>query len=158
MRKKNKWLKHGILLIVVLIGSGMILLSSYVLQYDKQLMAYQNSLTQLPEVSEVLEISEYYGKDSYYVAKVLLTTDKEYYYFIKDNTVEYSYPVEELITGEQAAQKSLSILGQGEIKHYYLGIYEEKPIYEVLISVGNEEYYFIIDAKTSDVLLQYSLK
>ena len=62
MRKKNKWLKHGILLIVVLIGSGMILLSSYVLQDDKQLMAYQNSLTQLPEVSEVLEISEYYGK------------------------------------------------------------------------------------------------
>ena len=39
-----------------------------------------------------------------------------------------------------------------------LGIYEEKPIYEVLISLGNEEYYFIIDAKTSDVLLQYSLK
>lgn len=157
MRKKNKWLKRSILFIVVLLASGIILFASYVLQYNKQLMVYQESLAQLPEVSQVLEISEYYGKESYYVAKVLLTTDKEYYYFIKDNTVEYSYPVEELITGEQAAQKSLSILGQGEIKHYYLGIYEEKPIYEVLISLGNEECYFIIDAKTSDVLLQYSL-
>ena len=69
-----------------------------------------------------------------------------------------SYPVEELMTPEQAAQKALSLIAQGIVKHYYLGIYDEKPVYEVLVSLGDEEHYIIIDAKTGDVLLQFDIK
>ena len=158
MNKKNKWLKRSVLLIIVILCSGLILLASYVLQYNKTLMTYQKSLANLPEVSEVLEIAEYSGQVQYYVAKVLLTSNKEYYYFIKDNTVDFSYPVEVLMTPEQAAQKALSLIGQGIVKHYYLGIYDEKPVYEVLVSLGDEEHYIIIDAKTGDVLLQFDIK
>lgn len=158
MNKKNKWLKRSVLLIIVILCSGLILLASYVLQYNKKLMTYQKSLANLPEVSEVLEIAEYSGQEQYYVAKVLLTSNKEYYYFIKDNTVDFSYPVEELVTPEQAEQKALSMVNQGTSKHYYLGIYDGKPAYEVLVSSGDKDNYILIDAKTGDVLLQFDIK
>lgn len=51
MNKKNKWLKRSVLLIIVILCSGLILLASYVLQYNKTLMTYQKSLANLPEVS-----------------------------------------------------------------------------------------------------------
>ncbi len=158
MNKKNKRLKRIVLLIIVILFSGLILLASYVLQQNKQLMTYQKSLTNLPEVSQVLSISEYYGEDPYYVAKVLLTTNQEYYYFVKDNTVEYSYPIEDLMTAEDATQKALSVVGNGITKHYYLGIYDGKPAYEVLISLEKQEEYVIIDAQTGEVLLQFVAK
>ena len=63
MNKKNKWLKRSVLLIIVILCSGLILLASYVLQYNKTLMTYQKSLANLPEVSEVLEIAEYSGQE-----------------------------------------------------------------------------------------------
>lgn len=118
-------------------------------------MTYQKSLTNLPEVNQVLEISEYSGTESYYVAKVVLTTNQEYYYFIKDNIVEYSYPVDELITSNQAAQEALKTIGEGTVTHYYLGIYEQNPVYEVSISSINGEEYVIVDAKNGEVLLQF---
>ena len=83
MNKKNKWLKRSVLLIIVILCSGLILLASYVLQYNKTLMTYQKSLANLPEVSEVLEIAEYSGQEQYYVAKVLLTSNKEYTILLK---------------------------------------------------------------------------
>ncbi|MDE5977353.1 MAG: PepSY domain-containing protein [Turicibacter sp.] len=156
MNKKNKFLKRSILLIIVIIGSSLLLFSSYVLKYPNQLMTYQASLAHLPEVSEVLEIAMYEGQEEYYVAKVLLTSGKEYYYFIKDNTVEISCPVEEIMTPEQAEQKALALV-QGRSKHYYLGIYDESIIYEVLISANDYECYVILDAKTGDVLLQFEI-
>lgn len=90
MNKKNKWLKRAVLLIVVLLAMGVISFASYVLKYDKQLLTYQESLSKLPEVKKVLEISQYNGEEQYYVAKVQLTSGKDYYYFIKDNTVKLS--------------------------------------------------------------------
>ena len=88
----------------------------------------------------------------------MLTSNKEYYYFIKDNTVDFSYPVEELMTPEQAAQKSPVADSARHSKTLLLRIYDEKPVYEVLVSLGDEEHYIIIDAKTGDVLLQFDIK
>lgn len=155
MKKKNKRLKRSLLLIIVIVTSSILILASYVLQYNKQLMTYQKSLTNLPEVNQVLEISEYSGTESYYVAKVVLTTNQEYYYFIKDNIVEYSYRVDELITSNQAAEKALKTIGKGTVTHYYLGIYEQNPVYEVSISSTNGEEYVIVDAKNGEVVLQF---
>lgn len=76
MKSKNRWLKRFVLLIIVLIISGFLLLFSYVMGHEKSLMNYQSSLSKLPEVEQVLEISEYQGIDAYYVAKVLLTRDR----------------------------------------------------------------------------------
>ena len=45
MNKKNKWLKRAVLLIVVLLAIGVISFASYVLQYDKQLLTYQESVS-----------------------------------------------------------------------------------------------------------------
>ena len=106
---------------------------------------------------EVLEIAEYSGCRAVLCGKSLLTSNKEYYYFIKDNTVDFSYPVEELMTPEQAAQKALSLIAQGIVKHYYLGIYDENQFMGALV-LGDEEHYIIIDAKTGDVLLQFDIK
>ena len=63
MNKKNKWLKRAVLLIVVLLAIGVISFASYVLQHDKQLLTYQESLSNLPEVKKVLEISQYNGEE-----------------------------------------------------------------------------------------------
>lgn len=154
MKKKNKRLRRIILFIMVIIASVLIMLASYVLQQNKHLMTYQKSLAKLPEVDQVLEISEYSGMESYYVAKVLLTTDLEYYYFIKDDIVEYSYPVTDLMTAQQAVKQALAS-HQGTVTHYYLGIYDEKPVYEVEISSTRGEEYVIVDAQSGDIVLQF---
>ena len=44
------------------------------------------------------------------------------------------------------------------IKHYYLGVYGETPIYEVLVTNDKGDFYVILDAKTSEVLLQFKAK
>ena len=158
MNKKNKWLKRSVLLIIVLLAIGVISFTSYVLTYDKQLLTYQKSLAKLPEVEKVLEISQYNGEEQYYVAKVQLTSGKEYYYFINDNTVKVSCEVNELITKKQVEEKGASLVDQGVIKHYYLGDYDEVPVYEVLVSDDKADYYVIMDAKSAEVLLQFKAK
>lgn len=158
MNKKNKWLKRSVLLIIVLLAIGVISFTSYVLTYDKQLLTYQKSLAKLPEVEKVLEISQYNGEEQYYVAKVQLTSGKEYYYFINDNTVKVSCEVNELITKKQVEENVASLVDQGVIKHYYLGVYDEVPVYEVLVSDDKADYYVIMDANSAEVLLQFKAK
>ncbi len=158
MNKKNKWLKRAVLLIVVLLAIGVISFASYVLKYDKQLLTYQESLSKLPEVKKVLEISQYNGEEQYYVAKVQLTSGKDYYYFIKDNTVKLSCETKDLMTKKQVEEKVANVIDQGVIKHYYLGVYGETPIYEVLVTNDKGDFYVILDAKTSEVLLQFKAK
>lgn len=155
MNLKSKWLKRIVLSIIVVILSSLLILFSYVLGHEKSLMDYQESLAQLPEVERVVEIAEYNGTESYYVAKVLLVNEDEHYYFIKENVVEYNIPVEELITGGEAANRALSFAGSGTVKHYYLGLENKKPIYEVMLSAEKGEQYLMIDAKTGELISHF---
>ena len=157
MNSKSKWLKRIVLAIIVVILSSVLILFSYVFGHEKGLMDYQKSLAQLPEVERVLEIAEYNGTESYYVAKVLLTNESEYYYFIKENVVEYNIPVEELITGEEAANRAVSFAESGTVKHYYLGLENQKPIYEVMLSAEKGEQYLVIDARTGDLVSHFMI-
>lgn len=86
-------------------------------------MNYQSSLSKLPEVEQVLEISEYQGIDAYYVAKVLLTNETEQYYFIKDNVVVYQVEINKILSTDAIVNKALSLTGSGKVKHYYLGFW-----------------------------------
>ena len=63
--------------------------------------------------------------------------------------------MDELITSNQAAEKALKTIGKGTVTHYYLGIYEQNPVYEVSISSTNGEEYVIVDAKNGEVVLQF---
>ena len=155
MNTKTNWLKRMVLTIIVVILSSVLVLFSYVFGHEKGLMNYQASLSKLPEVESVIRISEYGGMESYYVAQVVLINGSEQYYFIKDNVVEYHVPVEDLLTGEQAASYAMSNVGSGIVKHYYLGIKDETPIYEVMISSDKGEHYVIIDAKTGKLVSHF---
>ncbi len=158
MNTKTKWLKRMVLTIIVVILSALLILFSYVLGYEKGLMNYQASLSKLPEVESVVRISEYNGVESYYVAEVVLINGSEQYYFIKDNVVEYHVPVEELLTGEEAASYAMANVGAGIVKHYYLGIEDETPIYEVMISSDKGEHYVIVDAKTGKLVSHFIIE
>ncbi len=87
-----------------------------------------------------------------------MTSGKDYYYFIKDNTVKLSCETKDLMTKKQVEEKVANVIDQGVIKHYYLGVYGETPIYEVLVTNDKGDFYVILDAKTSEVLLQFKAK
>ncbi|EFF63013.1 hypothetical protein GMA92_02675 [Turicibacter sanguinis] len=155
MKSKNRWLKRFVLLIIVLIISGFLLLFSYVMGHEKSLMNYQSSLSKLPEVEQVLEISEYQGIDAYYVAKVLLTNETEQYYFIKDNVVVYQVEINKILSTDAIVNKALSLTGSGKVKHYYLGFLDENPIYEVLVTTSEGEEYVILNALDGELISHF---
>lgn len=155
MKSKNRWLKRLVLLLIVAVVSAIFLLFSYVMGHEKGLMNYQASLSKLPEVRQVLEISEYHGTDSYYVAKVLLTNETEQYYFIKDNVVEHHIETNKVMDIDSIVNKALSIVGNGKVKHYYLGFLNEDPIYEVLVTTTKGEEYVILNALNGELISHF---
>lgn len=146
MKSKNRWLKRLVLVIVLVAVSAILLLFSYVMGHERGLMNYQASLSKLPEVKQVLEISEYHGLESYYVAKVLLKNETEQYYFIKDNIVAHHIETNKVKDIDSIISKALSVVGNGKVKHYYLGFLNEDPIYEVLVTTSKGEEYVILNA------------
>ncbi|MGL4337550.1 MAG: hypothetical protein ACRCST_11730 [Turicibacter sp.] len=157
MKHKKKWPKRIFLLVTTLILCGAMLLGSYVYGYEKELMTYQASLAKLPEVTKVLEISKYKGVEEYYVAKVILTNETEQYYFIKDNIVVYNIVASELLSIEQLEKRVNELVSDALIKHYYLGIHEEKPIYEILLSSQGRELYLIVNAIDGSMISKVTL-
>lgn len=155
MKSKNRWLKRFVLLIIVLIISVVLLLFAYVMGHEKSLMDYQSSLSKLPEVEQVLEISEYQGVDAYYVAKVLLTNETEQYYFIKDNVVTYQVETNKVLSIDVIVNKALTVTGSGKVKHYYLGFLDENPVYEVLVTTSKGEEYVIVNALDGDLISHF---
>lgn len=155
MKSKNRWLKRFVLLIIVLIISVVLLLFAYVMGHEKSLMDYQSSLSKLPEVEQVLEISEYQGVDAYYVAKVLLTNETEQYYFIKDNVVTYQVETNKVLSIDVIVNKALAVTGSGKVKHYYLGFLDENPVYEVLVTTSKGEEYVMVNALDGDLISHF---
>lgn len=155
MKSKNRWLKRLVLLIIIVAISAIMLLFAYVMGYEKSLMTYQSSLSKLPEVKQVLEISEYNGVESYYVAKVLLTNETEQYYFIKDNVVDYHIETSKVIAVDSMLNKAISVTGSKKVKHYYLGYLDEKPIYEVLVTTDTGEEYVILNALDGELISHF---
>lgn len=155
MKSKNRWLKRIVLVVIVIIISTILLLFAYVMGREKSLMDYQASLAKLPEVNQVLEISEYQGLDTYYVAKVMLTNDTEQYYFIKDNIVVYHMETSEVMAIDSLLNKALIVTGNGKVKHYYLGFLEERPIYEILITTDKGEEYVILNAVDGELISHF---
>ncbi|HAX72641.1 MAG TPA: hypothetical protein DCY20_03885 [Firmicutes bacterium] len=157
MKRKNKWPKRIFLIVLTVIASFTTMLLAYVAGYEKDLMVYQESLAKLPEVNSVLEIAKYNGTEQYYVAKVKLINETEHYYFIKDNVVEYNVETKNILSTDVIVNNVMNQI-QGDIKHYYLGIHEEKPIYEVVVSTQNQEVYVLVDAMSGELVATYELK
>ncbi len=145
------WLKRLVLICLTLVLSFSMILSAYVIKKEHELKEYATSLTMLPEVNEVLSISTFQGSNMYYVAKVRLQNETEQYYFIQDDVVVYHQDVTEFLAIETILSAAQRVV-QGDVKHYYLGLFEDRPIYEVVIGTSNAEHYVIVDAITADVV------
>ena len=149
--KRTRWIKRIILTILTIVICSLVLLSSYVIKEEQGLQDYATSLSELPEVERVEKISTFSGDEFYHVAKVKLKNETIQYYFIKDNEVVHYenelnlMPLDKILT---VANSRVS----GVVKHHYLGMFEERPIYEVLIGTTSSEVYVLIDAKSGEVI------
>jgi len=161
MKKKKKinykWLKWSVLgAIAVVIALGIMLLI-YVAGHQDNLSSYQQSIENLVEVDQVLDFSHYTGQEAYFVARIQRTDGEQYYYFVKDDIVAHQVLVADVITADIAQSVAMESVGSGSILSHQLGIYHDKPIYEVKLRTNEGTDYVIINALTMEIVFQFTL-
>ena len=152
-----KWIKRCL---VTLLIFGILLVGSlvlYVEEENKAIEQYATSLSALPEVESVQRISKFNGTKTYYVADVTLKSGIEHVYFIhNDQVVHYEPKVN--IQPINKVLEAVRAINENPVAHYYLGMYEDQPVYEVAVTSKNKTHYVIVDAKTAEVLDEFEIK
>ena len=173
MLKKIKWTLLGLIAIVIIIGSYVISLVRYAEGEVVNLENYTASILALPEVESINSIHRFNGLESYIVASVVHEGGQDVYFFVRDVQVQHYFFADDLINEEEANAIAHSLTSNGEIIKTQLGILEgveffedqtddddeeeEKgmPIFEVQIAVEDAIYYIVINALTSEVILNF---
>ena len=173
MLKKIKWTLLGLVAILIIIGSYVISLVRYAEGEVASLESYTASILALPEVDSINSIHRFNGLESYIVASVVHESGQDVFFFVHDVQVQHYFFADELID-EAEANAIAHNLRNGEIIKTQLGILEgvtifedqtdddddedeEKgmPIFEVQIAVEDAIYYVVINAQTSEVILNF---
>ena len=173
MLKKIKWVLLGLAAIAIIIGTYVVSLVRYAEIEATALDNYVASILAMPEVVSVQSIHRFNGLESYIVASVEHESGQDVYFFVRDGNVEYYFIASELINDGDANMIAQSLVRNGEIINTQLGILEgvaifedqtEKdeaqgiPIFEV--QIGNEDvvHYVVINAWTSEVILNFEME
>ena len=152
-----KWIKRCL---VTLLIFGVVLFASlilYVEQEETTVEQYAASLSALPEIESVQRISKFNGTKTYFVADVTLKSGVKHVYFIHEDQVVHYEPK----TNIQPVNKILEAVravNENPVAHYYLGMYEDQPVYEVAVTSKHATHYVIVDAKSAEILDEFEIK
>jgi len=152
-KRLKKRLMGGIAIVVALLIAGLSL-AVMAKQQENQLLAYARSLGNLPEVGQVLAISEFVSHEPAIVARVELVSGEEHLYFIQEDTVVLQLPASEILA---PAAVMNDVFGTTEIVRYSLGLYGERAIYELVANTESGVNYVWVDARTGDIILSFVL-
>lgn len=148
-----KWL--GLILIIIMVWIVSFLI--YVGREHSERETFRRSLENMPEVQYVLALNQFHGAESYWIAEVALEDGTQMYYFIFEAQVIHQVPVGDLMTPAQAEAIALSGFG-GTSVHYFLGFFQNTPIFEVALNTSEGVRYVIVDAKTREIAFSYLLE
>jgi len=157
MLKKIKWILLGFVAIAIIVGTYVVSLVRYAETEVTALNNYATSISARPEVVSVQSIHRFNGLESYIVANVEHESGQDVYFFVRDGSVQYYFIASELINEHEANVIAQSLVRNGEIINTKLGILEETPIYEVQIEYEDAVHYIVIDAQTSEVIMNFYL-
>jgi len=155
MLKKIKWLLLGLVAIVIIIGTYVESLVRYAETEGVFLDNYAASILAMPEVVSVGSIHRFNGLESYIVASIEHESGQDVYLFVRDGEVQHNFFRSDLMDETQANMIALDLVQNGEIIDTQLGILEEMPIFEVQIEYEDVVHYIVIDARTSEVILNF---
>ena len=153
-KKINKWLV-GIFGFVTATAIFLLFVLLYTHQFENQLLAYARSLANLPEVEEVLAVSEFTGSKRYIVARVRLIGGEEHMYFVHDDVVATQIPVTELIEVESVM---MEVFGTTDIVRYSLGRHGGDIVYELVANTPEGVNYVVANALSGQVVMSFILE
>ena len=157
MLKKIKWILLGFVAILIIIGAYVVSLVRYAEIEQTALAGYTTSLSLMEDVVSVNQVHRFNGLESYIVASIEHESGQEVYFFVRDGRVQHYFFASDLIDEVQADIIAQDLLRNGEIINTQLGILAQTPIFEVQIKYEDAVYYIVIDAKTSEVILNFVL-
>jgi len=155
MLKKIKWILLGLAAIMIIIGTYVVSLVRYAEGEVTALDNYEAAILALQEVDSIASIHRFNGLESYIVANIEHENGRDFYYFVREGEVQHLFIASELINEPQANEIAQDLVGDGEIIFTQLGILEETPIFEVQIEFEDSVRYIVIDAQTSEVILDF---
>jgi len=155
MLKKIKLILLGLIALVIIIGTYVVSLVRYAEVERIVLDNYTASILALPEVESIYSIHRFTGLETYIVASVENVGGQDVYLFVRDGLVQYYFFAADLINVSDANTIAQDLLLDGEIINTQLGFLEEVPIFEVQIRYDSATYYIVIDAQTSEVILNF---
>jgi len=130
---------------------------------EGELADYAQSIAELSEVEEVINVHRFNGIESYVVAHVLLRDGQEFYYFVREETVKHYVASDDLLEEEQVlAIMQRAILDdeedrtEVELVAIQLGILNDDVVFEVRVRLDAHIHYVVIDGQNGDVLLHFN--
>jgi len=156
MLKKIKWILLGLVAILIIIGTYVVSLVRYAETEVTALDNYTASILARPEVVSAQSIHRFNGLESYIVALIEHESGQDVYFFVRDATVQHIFIASDLINESDANTIAQTLVRNGEIINTQLGILEETPIFEVQIRDEDTVHYIVIDAQTSEVIMNFS--
>ena len=155
MLKKIKWILLGLAAILIIIGTYVVSLVRYADTERIALNNYTASISAMERVVSVFSIHRFNGLESYIVANIEYVNGQEFYFFVRDGEVQHLFLISDLINEAQADLIAQNLIQDGEIIKTQLGILEETPIFEVQIEYDGDVHYIVIDAETSEIILNF---
>lgn len=156
MVKQKRWNKWVVWLLGGLTATVVFALSLVLMVHGDQsrLQGYARSIGNLPEVAQVLAVSQFMGTEPVLVSRVVLLNGEEHLYFIQGDTVVLQLPASEIVP---AAALMEDLFGTTDIVRYGLGLYGERAIYELVANTQSGVNYIWVDALTGEILLSFVL-
>ena len=120
-----------------------------------ELNRYRVSIAAMPEVANVQSVHRFNGLKSYIVAHILHENGEDFYFFIRDGSVQHFFPIPDLITIQTAHTLALQQIPGGNIHRTQVGILDDIPIFEVQIQFEGSVHYIVINAESHEIMMQF---
>jgi len=170
MKSKIKWIKSrmkqifvGVAVIIIVALIYVALVMRYANREAGELAHYAQSIEELPEVERVMDMHRFNGMESYVVAHVLLSDGQEFYYFVREETVEHYVASDELMEEERVlAIMQRAILDYNEdavevdLIGIQLGMINNEVVFEVRVRLNEQIHYVVINGEDGEVVLHFN--
>lgn len=154
--KKLKW----VVLALTVLSVGLLVYGLSLVRYAEEevlsLSNYEQAIAGMSEVVAVNHIHRFNGRQSYIVANVTHESGQLLYFFVHDGQVVHYELAEALKDVDAATTIATELVGADDVLVARLGLLDGVAIFEIQINAENEVHYVILDAKTFEVLLNFT--
>ena len=160
-KARVKWISVGIVAAVAVVVIYFLSLISYANRQDRELANYASSIAELPEVDSVVSTHRFNGLESYVVAGVVLSDGQEFYYFVRDGTVQEYVARDDLIGESRARSIAYEVAAEGQATAFMsvqLGTIGDRAIFEARVEHGGRIHYVVMDALDGEIIMQFDME